>query len=194
MIDRKMAKRSFGSDRKLEIDERRKDWYERVKNREGGLSEDLSKDHGDRENGNKGALRNKVSNRKSTRARHHRIRNSCRRPSCRRHTGHHNFQAKNRRAVERDYHRHTRSLKEFFLRGKKADIWFKNALRGKANEVTGQSSVEYALIGATFIAIVIGLGAMSNLLTDGVLVSHAAGAASHVIENAIGGATDVFSF
>ena len=58
----------------------------------------------------------------------------------------------------------------------------------------GQSTVEYAVVAAGFIALVVGLGAVSEFLQDGTLARHAAAAASHAVGASLGGVVDVFCF
>lgn len=43
----------------------------------------------------------------------------------------------------------------------------------------GQSSVEYVIVFAAFLAMVIGLGALANLLESGLVLEHALQSASH---------------
>lgn len=59
---------------------------------------------------------------------------------------------------------------------------------------TGQSTVEYAVVAAVFIAIVVALGALANVLGDGLFVQHALAAASHHVKGSLGGAIDAFCF
>lgn len=178
----------------LDIDEERLEWYERIKSAEANKRV-ISNNHSKNSTScDKGFLRHKVTYRKPARARNHRICHFSRGLSGHRHTCNHDIQTKNPRTLERHNDRNTRSIKRFFTRGKEADTWFKNALTGKLKGNCGQSSVEYALISAAFISIVVGLGLLSNLLSDGVVVSHAIDAASHGIKDIVGGAADVFSF
>ena len=59
----------------------------------------------------------------------------------------------------------------------------------------GQSTVEYALVLAAFLAVVIGLGALAHLFSDGAFAQHAAFSASHHVSgNAPGAILDIFSF
>ena len=178
----------------LDIDEERLEWYERIKNVE--ATKRIVSDNRNRHSKgfDKGFLRTKVTYRKPTRPRNNRICHFGRGLSRDRHTCNNDIQTKNPRTMERHNDRNTRSLKGLFNRGKEADSWFKKALTGKLKGDCGQSSVEYALISAAFISIVIGIGAFSNLLSDGVVVSHAIDAASHGVKDIIGGAADVFSF
>lgn len=177
-----------------EIDEERMEWYERIKGEGANSGVLFERCASPRKSLRKGDLLHAGTPRMPTRPRNYRIRDSswcARRDSD---SGHHDFQAKNRRAVERDHDGNPRSLKELLNRGKDADAWFKKALMGTLHESRGQSTVEYALVSVAFLAIVFGLGALSDLLGDGIVVSHAIGAASHGIQNIAGGAADVFSF
>ena len=55
--------------------------------------------------------------------------------------------------------------------------------------------MEYALVLAAFLAVVIGLGALAHLFSDGVVAQHAALSASHHVSgNAPGAILDIFSF
>lgn len=47
----------------------------------------------------------------------------------------------------------------------------------------GQSSVEYVIVFAAFLAMVIGLGAVANLLESGLVLEHALQSASHHLSN-----------
>lgn len=68
------------------------------------------------------------------------------------------------------------------------------SLVGAGEDERGQSTVEYAVVAATFVAIVVALGFLSDALDDGILVRHAVAAASHNVESGIGGVVDVFCF
>lgn len=188
------VRRQEGTRIDLDIDEERLEWYERIKNAEATQRVSFDSRKKNSAKLDKGLLRTKVTYRKPTRSRDDRICHFGRRLSGHRHTRNNHIQAENSRALECHNYRDTRSLKAFFKRGKEADMWFKKALMGKLKGDCGQSSVEYALISAAFIAIVVGLGLFSNLLSDGVVVSHAINAASHGVKEIVGGAADVFSF
>lgn len=176
------------------INEERKEWYERIKGKGIAVESFAKTETQVQAHGNKICQFFEIAHRKPTRTRHNRICHPRRRISGYSHSGHHDIQAENPRALECHNNRNSRSLISFFRRGKEADVWFKKALMGKLNEGLGQSTVEYALLSAAFLAIVLGLGALSDLLGDGVVVSHAISAASHGVQNSIGGAIDVFSF
>ena len=47
----------------------------------------------------------------------------------------------------------------------------------------GQSSVEYVIVFAAFLAMIIGLGAVANLLESGLVLEHALQSASHHLSN-----------
>ncbi len=62
-------------------------------------------------------------------------------------------------------------------------------------ENSGQSTVEYALIFAGFLALVIGLGALWRLFDTGLVMDHALQSASHHLREVAEGAwLDVFLF
>ncbi len=59
----------------------------------------------------------------------------------------------------------------------------------------GQSSVEYAVVLAAFLALVVGLGVMSRFMGSGVILDHALQSASHHLQNVATGAwIDVFLY
>ena len=59
----------------------------------------------------------------------------------------------------------------------------------------GQSTVEYAIIFAAFLALVIALGALWNLFDSGLVVDHALQSASHHLQEVAQGAwLDVFLY
>ncbi len=53
---------------------------------------------------------------------------------------------------------------------------------------SGQSTVEYAIVLAAFLALVLGLGAMADLFQSGLVVEHALQSASHHLKNVATGA------
>lgn len=55
-------------------------------------------------------------------------------------------------------------------------------------QLQGQSSVEYAIVFAAFLALLIGLGAMANLFQEGTVVNHALQSASHHLKDVASGA------
>lgn len=59
----------------------------------------------------------------------------------------------------------------------------------------GQSSVEYAIVFAAFLAMVVGLGAVANLLESGLVLEHALQSASHHLSNVAAAAwADIFLY
>lgn len=82
----------------------------------------------------------------------------------------------------------------FLTRGKFATAHFRRALKGLADDQRGQSTVEYALVFAAGLAIVVAVGALSHVVGDGTFVEHAVTAASHNLGGVLGGAADVFSY
>ena len=59
----------------------------------------------------------------------------------------------------------------------------------------GQGTVEYAVVLAALAAILVGLGTLSGVFQDGVVVNHALASGSHHFSgDPIGAALDVFSF
>ena len=67
----------------------------------------------------------------------------------------------------------------------------KNKLTGQS----GQGTVEYAIVLAGLLCVVVGLGALSNALSDGLFVQHALVSASHHVQAAaLGSVGDVFSY
>lgn len=59
----------------------------------------------------------------------------------------------------------------------------------------GQSSVEYAIVFAAFLAMVVGLGAVANLLESGLVLEHALRSASHHLSNVAAAAwADIFLY
>lgn len=59
---------------------------------------------------------------------------------------------------------------------------------GNHLRLRGQSSVEYAVVLAAFLALIIGLGAMANLFQEGTVVNHALQSASHHLKDVASGA------
>ena len=65
----------------------------------------------------------------------------------------------------------------------------------KMRNCAGQSTVEYALVLAAFLAVLIGLGALAHLFAEGTVANHALfGASHHVAGNVAGAILDVFAF
>lgn len=68
----------------------------------------------------------------------------------------------------------------------------KSLAKGK---LKGQSSVEYAIVFAAFLAVVIGLGAMADLLGSGLILDHALQSASHHLKDVASAAwSDIFLY
>lgn len=63
-----------------------------------------------------------------------------------------------------------------------------------AGGLSGQSTVEFALVTAALLCVVIGLSAFWRLAGQGVLVEHAVAAASHHVAGAASAVADVFAF
>lgn len=57
-----------------------------------------------------------------------------------------------------------------------------------SRRLSGQSTVEYAIVFAAFLALVLGLGAMADLFQSGMVVEHALQSASHHLKNVATGA------
>ncbi len=77
---------------------------------------------------------------------------------------------------------------------KDADDHYKCILKGITHNEKGQSTVEYAVIVGTSIAIVVALGLLAQALNDGMFIEHAINSASHNIHVLFGGTADVFSY
>lgn len=75
-------------------------------------------------------------------------------------SGNHDFPAETRRAVERDCGGDKRPIR-------------------RASGQEGQSTVEFAVVMAAFIVLVVALSVFWHMLSDGVVVEHALGSASH---------------
>ncbi len=59
----------------------------------------------------------------------------------------------------------------------------------------GQSTVEYVVVLAALLAVVVGLGALVHLFSDGAVANHAVFSASHHVSgDFLGAALDVFTF
>ncbi len=55
---------------------------------------------------------------------------------------------------------------------------------GRACSESGQSTVEFAVVTAAFLVVVVGLGALWRLASGGALVEHALATATHCVERA----------
>lgn len=58
----------------------------------------------------------------------------------------------------------------------------------------GQATVEYALLLAAFLTVIVGLGLLMRALDSGLFVEHALASASHHVQASMGWMTDVFSY
>ncbi len=59
---------------------------------------------------------------------------------------------------------------------------------------SGQATVEYAVVVAAFLSVVVALGAFGRILGGGLFVEHAVASASHHVAGATAAIIDVFSF
>ncbi len=76
--------------------------------------------------------------------------------------------------------------------GKLLAWWARCRLR---RDLRGQSTVEYAVVFAAFLAMVIGLGALSKLFESGLVLDHALQSASHHLKSAATAAwADIFLY
>ena len=65
----------------------------------------------------------------------------------------------------------------------------------KTTEHAGQSTVGYVVVLAALLAVVVGLGALVHLFSDGTIANHAVFSASHHVGgDFLGAALDVFTF
>lgn len=58
----------------------------------------------------------------------------------------------------------------------------------------GQGTVEFAVVTAAIMVMVVALGALWRLIQDGAFVVHAVASASHHVQGALGAVADVFMF
>lgn len=58
----------------------------------------------------------------------------------------------------------------------------------------GQGTVEYAVVTAALLSVVVAMGALWRLFSSGLVVTHALGAASHHLQGALGWVVDIFSY
>lgn len=58
----------------------------------------------------------------------------------------------------------------------------------------GQSTVEFALVTAALLCVVVGLGAFWHVAGQGVIVDHAVAAASHHVAGSVSATADVFAY
>lgn len=68
------------------------------------------------------------------------------------------------------------------------------ALRRLAADCRGQATVEYAVLLAAFLAVLVGLGLLMQAFQEGLFVEHAAASASHHIWATAGWWADVFGY
>ena len=59
---------------------------------------------------------------------------------------------------------------------------------------SGQGTVEFAIVTAGLIALIVGLGAIAHTWDSGLVVSHALRSASHMVSAASGWIADVFCY
>lgn len=64
----------------------------------------------------------------------------------------------------------------------------------KLNDEKGQGTVEFAIVFGALISILIGIGTLSNIFSDGKLFEHILSSASHNITQAAEGVVDVFVY
>ena len=65
----------------------------------------------------------------------------------------------------------------------------------KTKEHAGQSTVEYVVVLSALLAVVVGLGALMHLFSDGTVANHAVFSASHHVGgDFLGAGLDVFTF
>lgn len=65
----------------------------------------------------------------------------------------------------------------------------------RESRASGQSTVEYAVIFAGFMALIVALSAMGRAFGSGLLVEHALSSASHHLQlAALGAASDIFLY
>ncbi|NBJ66104.1 hypothetical protein E5986_05860 [Adlercreutzia caecimuris] len=58
----------------------------------------------------------------------------------------------------------------------------------------GQSTVEYAIVAAAFVCVILAGGAVWRMLSSGLVIDHALLSASHHMQGAASWVIDVFSF
>ena len=67
-------------------------------------------------------------------------------------------------------------------------------LARKTLDRSGQGTVEFAIVTAALLAVVVGLGALWRLFGDGIVLDHALASASHHLSGSIGAIIDVFCY
>lgn len=110
------------------------------------------------------------------------------------HSCHNRVQAEAGRALAGDSHRNTRSVRQRLRRGRDAERHFRKVLKGFRGDERGQSTVEYAVLMAAGLSMIVAAGLLANAVGDGVFVEHALSAASHNVSSSAGGFVDVFCF
>lgn len=68
------------------------------------------------------------------------------------------------------------------------------ACRARCADERGQGTVEFAVVTAAFVALIVALGAMWRLFGEGKAMEHALASASHHIELSSAGAVDVLLY
>lgn len=63
-----------------------------------------------------------------------------------------------------------------------------------ARGTSGQGTVEYAIVVAALLAVVVGVGALGRAIGSGLFVEHALASASYHVAGATGAVIDVFAF
>lgn len=72
---------------------------------------------------------------------------------------------------------------------------YRKAGQDRCKKNCGQSSVEYAVVLAAFLALMVGLGVMGRFMSDGMIIDHALQSASHHLQEVAAGAwSDVFLY
>lgn len=64
----------------------------------------------------------------------------------------------------------------------------------KLKDTSGQSTVEFVIVLGALISILIALGLLKGLFSDGKIFDHVIGSASHNVSQAVQGIVDVFVF
>ena len=99
-----------------------------------------------------------------------------------------------RRREHRARTRNTHKQREHRARTNTMRVLTKHLSR-KIKETNGQGTVEYALVLAALLVIVLGLGALGHLFMDGSDANHALASASHHVDgSAVVATLDVFAF
>ena len=126
------------------------------------------------------ALTEKTAGRK--RARNHRIRHLSRCFGGHSHHCNHAISSQDSRTLDRHRRRYQFTL-------------IAQQIRRVSKNESGQSTVEYALILAAFLAVIVAGGAAWNFLREGTLVQHALMSASHHVQmTSLGSIADIFSY